>query len=395
MDRIRNLLAKGRMGDLGEDEKAELRDALMGLAPSSPEYKAISSILGVSGLPRSDSGLPIIAGPEQYGLRVGADASPVSDPGKYEDVQSGGFGGPTLDFMSPFGQAQDNIQQGFDDFATGLRAVEKSDDSNTYIHPEVSGGLPIWQGGERINPAAASDTQGTAPIGSNTHVDEFDTPPGGWATVANSTLGRDYTQDDLPDVNAQQFPAGYSFSGGNEASVDILSGHPDLWARQQAERAGTPNMAAFLQPRSDASLMMATMGLIGDDNNNTLHGGSTTPTGRLAASEDFMKQFDAPGVQFIDPADVWNQAFERANNTDFSHEISQQTGQIMTPEEVINATNDALMTSMGFANPETEQWATSLLNNAAQEYMLALANGETDVSYPAFLDRMGLSNLLG
>jgi hypothetical protein len=142
-------------------------------------------------------------------------------------------------------------------------------------------------------------------------------------------------------------------------------------------------------------LNMATMGLLGDDINNTLGGGSTTPTGRLAASEDFMKQFDAEGVQFVDPADIWNQAFERANNTRFESMVSPQTGQLMTPEEIITATHDALLTSMGFANPETESWANSLLNNAAQEYMLALANGDTDLSYPAYLEQMGLSNLLG
>lgn len=392
------LMAKARMGDITEDERIELQDALYGLAPSSPEYKTISNVLGVSNGPTSVEDLPIIQGPESFGYLVGADATPVAEPEKYNDAQSGGFGGPTLDFLSPFGQAQDNIQQGFDDVATGLRAAEKSDDSNTYIHPEISGGLPIFKGGERLTPAEASYTQGSAPIGSGTHVDEFgnyyDFPQGG-GTVANSLYRPNPIEDDLPDIGVNQFPGGYSFSGGNESSVDILSGHPELWARQQAERAGTPNMAAFLEPRSNASLNMATMGLIGEDINDTLGGGSTTPTGRLAASEDFMKQFDAPGVQFVDPADIWNQAFERANNTDFSSMTSPQTGQVMTPEEIISTTNDALMTSMGFSTPETEAWATSLLNNAAQEYMLALANGETDLSYPAFLESMGLSNLLG
>jgi hypothetical protein len=59
----------------------------------------------------------------------------------------------------------------------------------------------------------------------------------------------------------------------------------------------------------------------------------------------------------------------------------------MTPFEVIDTTHKALLTSMAFASPETAQWAESLLQNAAEEYMLALANGDIDssVSYPAFL----------
>jgi hypothetical protein len=380
MDRTQQLLAKARMGDITEQERIELQDVLYGLAPSSEEYQNISSVLGISSLPEVED--PSAAPPRRAAMLPQYEGGEdLGDPGS-------GFGGPTLDFLNPI---NDRVQPFFDSVATGYHNARGEGDD----------GLPLYQGGEPMNAAEVSDTQGSAPIGSNTHVDEFDPKnfkalAGGGGLTANSGLGYDTLPEyELPDIDVNQFPEGYSFSGGNEASVDILSSHPELWTRQQANRAGTPNMAAFMEPRVNASLNMATMGLLGDDINNTLGGGSTTPTGRLAASEDFMKQFDAEGVQFVDPADIWNQAFERANNTRFESMVSPQTGQLMTPEEIITATHDALLTSMGFANPETESWANSLLNNAAQEYMLALANGDTDLSYPAYLEQMGLSNLLG
>ena len=63
---------------------------------------------------------------------------------------------------------------------------------------------------------------------------------------------------------------------------------------------------------------------------------------------------------------------------------------------MIQTTNNALLTSMGFSNPETEAWMTSLLENAAMEYMMYLAQGgDTSVSYPRFLDEtMDFSDLL-
>ncbi len=141
-------------------------------------------------------------------------------------------------------------------------------------------------------------------------------------------------------------------------------------------------------------MAMAAMGMLGGGTGNPgLGGGPDSPQGKLMATEDFMEQFDQPGVQFIDPGDVFDQAFTRADNTDWGNQIGED-GQLMTPFEIIDTTNSALLTAMAFSNPETEQWLESALNNAAQEYMLLIADEGMAMSYPAFLREMGIDQML-
>jgi hypothetical protein len=195
-------------------------------------------------------------------------------------------------------------------------------------------------------------------------------------------------------VDAETFPGGYSFSNGNELSVEILANNPEMFGRQLSEDVfDAPNMSAFWTPKTEAALNLTSLGVLGNGNGLPgFAGGPSTPTGKLAATEDFMKQFAEPGVQFVDPSQIYEQVFSRAMQTDWEKQIGEQ-GTVMAPEEVISTTNTALMQAAAFSNPETARWMQSILQNAAQEYIMYLGDGGEPISYPKFLERQGIDQL--
>jgi hypothetical protein len=215
--------------------------------------------------------------------------------------------------------------------------------------------------------------------------------PGGW-----TGFGADASTTPAEEkLGVATFPEGYSFSGGNELSVGILANDPSTYSRQVTEDVMGQDamMSSFWEPQVQAAMQMASMGMLGGNGREDLGGGATTPTSKLQMTEDFMKQFNEPGVQFVDPATIFQDAFERAENTEWEGRIGE-TGQPMSPYEIIEETHNALLTSMAFSTPETQAWAESILGNFAQEYILALGEGVT-MSYPEFLRQNGVHELLG
>lgn len=365
---ISQILVKAkRGGTLTPEEEALLRESMKSVAPASQEYQYLSSAMNA------------------------AQAAGRQQSYTHEDDGPFNFGPPTLDFLMG---------------------------SQNQWGP---GPQPPSTPDARPTPAAAAYDQGSAPIGTDTQVKEtgsvippnltnsdpmgweqFDAPGGqGWGPVANSGYGNDlgdFGADDVADVNAVDFPKGYSFSGSNETAVDMFKYNPELYNKNIVENVlKEPGMDEYWGNRTAAAMNMANFGLLGKGSGRQdLGGGPTTTTGQLAATEDFMKQFAQPGVQTVDPGQIYEQIFQRALATDWDKQSSRQHDGPMGKEEQIQVTNEALLTSMGFSNPETEQWMTSLLENAAQEYMMYLAQGgDTSVSYPRFLDEtMGFSDLL-
>jgi hypothetical protein len=203
---------------------------------------------------------------------------------------------------------------------------------------------------------------------------------------------------DLPDVDVGNIDPSYSFAGGNEYSTDIYAQNPGLFARNLAEdKFGSASMSSYLEPRVTAAAQMANMGLIGDQSMGSgipgLSSGVSSGINENMAVEDFMSQFAAPGVQFVDPGDIYQQSFQKAMETDFSKAIDPQTKQPMDEYAQIEATHKALSTAMAFASPEAEEALMGVLQNAAQEYMMYLAEGGEPISYPKFLETRGLGDL--
>jgi hypothetical protein len=374
--RLSQAIVKAKRGEsLSAEERQAIQEGMKGVAPASREYQMLSEALaaaGPSSLPETDN---------------------TWGSGNTPNLRQ-----PTMDWAAGLGRVKDAITDEFSDPFGG-----NPDLRSTY------------------NAAEQNDVQGSAPIGTNTEVSqtggatgptETNSDPLGWegyddpnGGVPGPTLaagwGNDtgnFNEDDVADVNAVNFPGGYSFSGSNETAVDMFKYNPELMNRNLVENVlgQDTQMAPYWENKTKAAMQMASYGLLGNGSGRSdLGGGPTTSTGQLAATEDFMKQFAAPGVQTVDPGQVYQQIFDRAVNTDWSTQTGREGGP-MGPEEMIQTTNNALLTSMGFSNPETEQWMTSLLENAAMEYMMYLAQGgDTSVSYPKFLDEtMGFSDLL-
>lgn len=385
---LSQILVKAKRGQpLSPQERATLQEAMKGVAPSSPEFNYLSEALSSAGPP---PGLMVGEDAVSSPPLVGAEAAPYNTAGNTPNMRQ-----PTMDWAAGAGGVKDAIFDEFQDPFGGnpdLRSQPsaapdlswESDDGNGNSVPQTSYNDPSPLPGQ--TPTKNINYEGT------NHGIGGPTLAGGYGSEV--PIG----DEDFADVDVANFPGGYSFSGGNETSVDLFARNPELFNRNLTENVlDQPGMDSFWENKTRAAMNMSSLGLLGNGSGrDDLGGGPTTSTGQLAATEDFMKQFAQPGVQTVNPGDIYRQIFERAGNTDWSTQMSRQGNGPMGPEEIADTTNSALLTSMGFSTPETEAWMTSLLENAKMEYMMYLAQGgDTSVSYPKFLDEtMDFSQLL-
>jgi hypothetical protein len=363
--RLSQAIIKARRGEpLSPDERRLIQEGMKSVAPSSPEFRQLSEALSAAGTPSPQA--PRYDGPME-------------------------FGPPTMDWAADLGVVKDAVTNEFQDPFGG------NPDLRTYSDPS-------WEpndGTGNQTPDRHANDPSPIPPGASTKNINYESMNGGIPgpkLAAGYGSEREMGDDDIADVNAITFPGGYSFSGSNETAVDMFKYNPELFNKNLTENVlDQPGMEDYWGNKTAAAMNMANYGLLGNGSGRSdLGGGPTTTTGQLAATEDFMKQFAQPGVQTVDPGEIYQQIFQRALATDWDAQSSRQGDGPMGKEEQIAVTNEALLTSMGFSNPETEAWMSSLLENAAMEYMMYLAQGgDTSVSYPKFLDEtMGFSDLL-
>jgi hypothetical protein len=396
MDRIDQLIAKSRMGDLTDDESEELRQALLGTAPASPRFKAIASALNA----RNPSGF-VEPTPETTGgldpfSRLGVAFPEFEEGGAF----AGGIdprGTPTLDFFSELG-ANDSQRNPLD-----------------WLSDRLPGG------GERPTPAAASDTQGELPIGSGTQIPETamgqskfdpigrnaDPEMGGMFGLASGgsspSAGSSYLGGNPEDIYSDLGPPqGYTFSDLNAMGMERQSRDPKAYARAFAREAGGGDAyAALYEDPVKAAMAMAAVGMIGPGgmaSGTNLQGGiGQSDSARLQAVEEFMRGYAGRETE-VDPTKVYNQMFERALNTDMSMIESPQTEMPMTHEEIIDYTNASLMAAAPFMTEEGVAWMSSILTNMGNMYLDEVGSakpGTEPMSYPQFLAAHDIDTLLG
>lgn len=226
--------------------------------------------------------------------------------------------------------------------------------------------------------------------------------PGGSGVQANSALGYN-NYDESEDVLRYYLDsaAGTPFEGMNPAGIEMMVDNPALLADFLSKQEGAgPNAAKFLGPRTQAALAMSGMGMLGRSSRGSSPSGlpdlTQSPTSdidKLLAAQEFMEQFNQPGTQFVDVNAVYQDAFNRASNTNFEG-LTDENGNPIGVEGSISLTNDALLAAAPFMSQETQAWLSSTLQYAALQYMEKLATGEISMSYPAYLRSLGIDQML-
>ena len=357
MDRIDRLIAKAGMGDITPDERAELEDALMGLAPSDPRFKAISSAVRGSGLPQQQ-------GPDLFDSIGGAlDSIPIPDP----------LGG-----RDPVGDAL----RGIPDPLGGWDPI------GSFLEPAVSGLLGQSGGGPgRPTPAAAADAAGGLP--NEVERESFGLTPGdsGSTSATSGIPGVDYGMEDImADV-----PQGYSFSDVAPGMFGMVRQNPQVML--DLMYGESPAMQGAMAPYLEAANTLSGMGVLGQGGSaggdtGDLMGGPEADAYRMAAMEDFLRQMEQPGMQFVDPGQAYGQVFNRTMGTEFE-DLRNDQGMPFGPEETIAMTNQALFAVNPFMTEETAAMLSSRLEEAAVDYLGKLARGETQLTYPKYLESIG------
>jgi hypothetical protein len=194
----------------------------------------------------------------------------------------------------------------------------------------------------------------------------------------------------MPELDSyfSELSGDYSFSGTSPAMRDLIRQRPDVYANILYE--DQPITQEVMSPYLESASALAETGMLGGGipGNRTLSGGPNSPTMELAAIEDFMKQFDQPGMQFVDPAQVYGELFTRLEGTP-TETMRNREGQQANIHEQIALSNQALFNAAPYLADSTREYLAARLEQAGVEYLTKLAKGETDQSYPAYLRSIG------
>jgi hypothetical protein len=117
---------------------------------------------------------------------------------------------------------------------------------------------------------------------------------------------------------------------------------------------------------------------------------------RMQLVEKFLDDYNQQGA-FVNPDVIMEEMIRRAANTDYSNRTSPQTDMPYTREEIIELTNEQISAAAPFIGEGGDEYLRSVLHGASMEYINALAAGEfteDEMSYPKYLQMMGLDELL-
>lgn len=365
---IRSVLDRVMQGQGHADDTAVLRDSLHRLDPKSPEYQQIISVLGIH-----PSSLPA-AGPAASFRDIG----PLTRPSAAV-LQNYGRPEPTPGITSGLPSTDPNLEAMLHQPGTSYEAG---------ADPEI-GGLSIPK--SQAQKEMLAQMMANVPQG-----------PGGAALTANPGLDwqNQYQSNEVDPLDAFFYEvANTPFANASPEMIDTLVRNPvvltHLLAQQQG---GGANSEAFLGPRVEAALALAGTGMLGRGTRGRgpLPGLDEAPADdlqKLLAAQEFMDQFNAPGTQFVDTNALYQDAFNRATNTDLRSQTDQQ-GRAIGIEGEIELTNKALLAAAPFMSQEEQAWVSSALQSAAVEYMTKVTMGEISMSYPNYLRSIGIDQML-
>lgn len=376
-DQLRDILVRSETGGVvTEDERRLLREALLGFAPSSDEYRMINDAInknpyqgqernreGSGGLniPRWEPGTPTL---DWLGGIFPDYQLPTDD----EMADSWQGQGPTIPNNIP--PPVQTLDEGPDTITSSPQTAAR--DSNADLLAEMNAGT---------NPPATVPRVSSSPSSTGFG-------PGGSGPVANNTYSN-FMQDtgsDLPDP--QPLPGGYSFS--EMAPVEIANAYndPALMMRLLASDSGQgPATESMMMPYLQSARALSGMGVLGGGGSMNFEDTESDPITAFQNVEEFMDTFNQPGMQFIDPGALNQDILGRAVGQDYT-QLTDQNGQPLGNDGIIQLTNDAMMASTPFMTPEAAGLMSSKLEAAALEYKHLLATGNITMTYPAYLQNV-------
>lgn len=185
-----------------------------------------------------------------------------------------------------------------------------------------------------------------------------------------------------------------AFAGLDPGSLSTIADNPDIAARYLARKRGNENGAPILSEAMRNALALSGMGLLGGARGQSSSGkrdlssipGSSAE--KLRRAENWLGQMEADGT-FADPQAAYKKMFRRVRHTD-PELLSTGEGNAGDMENQINVTTGALLDAAkaGGLDDDNLGWLQARLGQAAQEYVMGVAEGSIDpvlTSYPAWL----------
>ena len=180
-------------------------------------------------------------------------------------------------------------------------------------------------------------------------------------------------------------PADSAFAKVSPDYLPGLSQNPDLAARLIAkQRGGGRVMADALAPQVESIRGMQEAGVL---SGRKRLGGPESGGVALAQVQDVMDRLDAG--EYIEPRPVYRRGLRNAANTPVE-EMFTGEGKPGDLQNQILVTNGALLSASPYMTPESAGHVEALLQSAADEYLLAVAEGAINpdqMSYPMWLKR--------
>ena len=185
-----------------------------------------------------------------------------------------------------------------------------------------------------------------------------------------------------------------AFSGLDPGALETVADNPDIAARYLARKRGNEHGAPILSDAMRNALALSGMGLLGgtpgmsSSGKKDLSSRPASSAEQLGRAENWLGQMDQQGT-FPDPRAAYKKMFRRARNTD-PNLMSTGEGEAGDMENQINVTTGALLDAAqaGGLDDDNLGWLQARLGQAAQEYVMGVAEGSIDpvlTSYPSWL----------
>jgi hypothetical protein len=164
---------------------------------------------------------------------------------------------------------------------------------------------------------------------------------------------------------------------------DLLDYGQRVASRNQSEGSST---ADYNQVFRESVYVLAEIGVFGcGDGGPDIYSGPPSPDNALRLTYQVMEDpvLAAPGAQ-LSPSGIYGQVLQRLLATDMS---------AFSPQDQIAISNGALLTVEPSMPRINVQAFLAFLDRAGQDYLSALAHGETTGSYPQYLNDNGYANV--
>lgn len=359
MARIARILDRKRAGEaLTTGDRQELEAAIKGIAPSHPMYRRLVSAMGHGAYgPESDNVLP---------------------------EGQGGLPTPTMDFMMGW----------------------------PWMTPREDSPRTKWRPGDTKYPEEWGSDAGMPEPG-NTRSPDLSTPsPAAEADAAGQNMGMPALG--LPygdEMGAQvmfddkaimaQLGIDEFMSNGGEPGVwsdtalgerSWLADSPGVFGNLLYEES--PTTREMMMPFLTSASELADIGALGGGtgSGDLFEGQNISASMKLAMIEQAMGHFDQPGTQFVDPAKIYQDVYQRVQNTDPALMTDDQGNRGIQAQ--IAVTNQALMNAAPYMSPDARSSMETRLNQAALQYLTEKARG-FEGSYPEFLNQIEAFKWMG